>query len=206
LRVCHPALARSLGLATPQEGAAMGSTVDPDLARKTTSLLDQLDIPEPFELPELCRRAGRIWLDATVYLIPWPAAPLAMCGLWILGSGERGTPIAHLLYDAAAEGFHRDQLVFHELGHAALGHTGIDQDLLPVIHDLFPGLNPNAVRARGRFDEREEAEAEYFGDELGLRIDAARTRPSQSPATEPLSVRDRIEAALDPHTRPPRHA
>lgn len=204
LRACHPSIRTDLGY-TPRDratGRTQGGVVmaDAQLRRRIDELIRQLPMPEPFDLEVLCREAGRRWLDATVHLVPWDLSPLALCGLWILGTDHQQQQVAFLVYDRAATGVHRDQVIGHELGHAALGHTGVDEHLQDLISQVLPGMPLSSARGRARFLTSEEGEAEYFGDRLCERIQLARSRQRKpGPTPSSLDVRAaRVETVFGP--------
>lgn len=128
------------------------------LIRRCRATVEQLDIPDPFDVGELCRRAGRT-RGRPITVAPLPLSGMSPCGLWL------GTPSADLIFfEADTSPAHQDHIILHELGHVLCHEQdgALDTDLLRA---LFPALSPELVRnalGRTRYSAVEEQEAEVF--------------------------------------------
>lgn len=154
---------------------------DRELRKRCQKVVDELDIPKPFDLPELIRRlTGR--LGRPVHLLPMPlqeaqadsttsAARLDRpCGLLL------STATYHaLLYEKNTSQAHQFMIIGHELGHLLLGHNRDTMTpelslarVLPNLDtaQLLPDLDPDYVRSvlfRTAYSEDQERHAEMVG-------------------------------------------
>lgn len=128
------------------------------LIRRCRAAVDQLDLPEPFDVGELCRRTGNA-RGRPITVAPLPLSGAAPCGLWL------GTPSTDLIFfEANTSPAHQNHIILHELGHVLCHEQNgaLDEDLLRA---LFPNLSPELVRnalGRTRYSAVEEQEAEIF--------------------------------------------
>lgn len=128
------------------------------LVRRCRATVERLDIPEPFDVRELCRRAGKV-RGRPISVAPLPLRGASPCGLWL------GTATEDLIFvEADTSPAHQDHIILHELGHVLCHEQdgSLDEDLLRA---LFPALSPELVRnalGRTRYSAVEEREAEIF--------------------------------------------
>jgi hypothetical protein len=128
------------------------------LVRRCRATVDRLDIPEPFDVGELCRRTGET-RGRPITVAPLPLRGMAACGLWL------GIPGADLIFfEADTSPAHQDHIILHELGHV-LCHEQDGHLHENLLRELFPALSPELVRGalgRTRYAVVEEQEAEVF--------------------------------------------
>jgi sirohydrochlorin ferrochelatase len=128
------------------------------LVRRCRGVVDGLDVPDPFDVREMCRRASR-QRGRPIVVAPLALAAAAPCGLWLDAHGTD-----YIFFEANTSPMHQDHIILHELGHV-LCHRhggGLDDDTLRT---LFPDLDLNLVRGalgRTRYSAVEEREAEIF--------------------------------------------
>lgn len=136
------------------------------LIRRCRAAVDQLDLPEPFDVGELCRRTGQA-RGKPIAVAPLPLSGATPCGMWL------GTPGADLIFfEANTSPAHRDHIILHELGHVLCHEQdgSLDEDLLRA---LFPSLSLELVRnalGRTRYSAVEEQEAEIFAHLVLARV------------------------------------
>ncbi|CRK59301.1 Cinorf13 protein [Alloactinosynnema sp. L-07] len=156
-------------------------------------LIDGLGISEPFDMAVLLR-AWPEKFGARIELVPAKLGSSLPCGL-LVSTGE----IHYVCYDATASPLHRTQIICHELGHVALGHTepvddSLDKRLghlepvagLEILHRLMPTLSPGLIRrlmGRTVYDAEQERDAELFA--LLLVAAVARNSTHRSTAVGP---------------------
>jgi len=128
------------------------------LGRRCRRILETLDLPEPFDVHELCRRAGAA-RDRPILVAPLALAAAAPCGLWLDANGTD-----YIFYEANTSPMHQDHIILHELGHVLCHQHGGTLDEA-TLRQIFPVLDVNLVRGalgRTRYSAAEEREAEIF--------------------------------------------
>ncbi|MEV0678610.1 hypothetical protein AB0I60_19040 [Actinosynnema sp. NPDC050436] len=156
--------------------------------RRCRRVVARLDFPDPFDLAELCRRAGRA-RGRPIELVPAPLAALGLSGLWLAAEH-----LDYVWYEQNTSAPHREHVVLHELGHILCNHGGSGSSD-EVLAALFPDLDPEVVgrmvaRRHDAYTSVEEWEAEAFAHEVRARADRAfRSR-------EDDEVTDRLGRAL----------
>lgn len=146
------------------------------LARRCRGIVAGLDVPDPFDVRELCRRVSAR-RGRPILVAPLTLTGAAPCGLWLDVDGTD-----YIFFEADTSPMHQDHIILHELGHV-LCHRhggGLDDETLRT---LFPALDPALVRGalgRTRYSAVEEREAEIFAH---LVLDRAwRTPATAEPA------------------------
>jgi hypothetical protein len=130
-------------------------------------LADNLVLPDPFDLTELCEAVGRR-RGRPVILAAVPIAALGPCGLWLATDS-----VDFVCYERDTSLPHQQHIVLHELGHMLCGHGG--QPVQHALGGLFPDLDERALQimlAR-RHDTRSDAderEAELFAYAILARV------------------------------------
>ncbi|MBW4717288.1 ImmA/IrrE family metallo-endopeptidase [Saccharothrix obliqua] len=139
--------------------------------RRCRRLVARLDFPDPFDLTELCRRAGRA-RGRPIELVPASLSALGVSGLWL--AADR---LDYIWYEQNTSAPHREHVVLHELGHILCDHGG-SGPAAQVLAALFPQLDPEVVgrmlaRRHDAYTGVEELEAEAFAHEVRVRADRA---------------------------------
>jgi hypothetical protein len=145
----------------------------------------QLPLPNPFDMPTLCREIGRR-RGRPIVLAALPLAAAGPCGLWLATDS-----LDYICYEEHTSRLHQQHIVLHELGHILCGHGGaVPVDM--TLAGLFAGPGIEAIRImlarqHGDYLAAHEAEAERFAYTVLERV--ARSRPP------------RAEGADDPPSR-----
>jgi hypothetical protein len=172
------------------------------LIERCESLIERVDLPEPFDLSVLCDRLGRLW-NSTVVLYPTETAPGQPCGMWLsLQIGSQAYDV--FAYEKNATPWHQAQMIFHEIGHRLASHVGAAElplDTRELLASLMPNLNTDLVsrslgctREPTAYTDPKELEAEYIGARLLDRAFGWRAGPL-APDT-PIGVQ-RLHFALE---------
>ncbi len=145
----------------------------PDRSSRIDSILNQLEVPEPFSADELVQRVAEM-RGRPIHLESIPGIASEMpCGFWI--SLDDMDVIA---VEDATSPMHRDHIVLHEISHMLLGHAA-GKDL----HTRLPlRVDPDLVaRMLGRtsYETAIEREAETLAGLIASRA-AQRTAAARS--------------------------
>lgn len=173
------------------------------IVARCEALISQIDLPDPFDMRTLCDRLGEMW-GSTVYLYPTRTAPDGPCGMWV--SLQVGNVTYDVFaYEKEASAWHQAQMIFHEIGHRLLGHSGetaLNFDTHDLLTRLMPTLDPDLIkrtlgcaRVPSAYDDPREKEAEYIGARLLDRAYGWRASPLTSSAPADLM---RLHVALGP--------
>ncbi|GAA2535221.1 MULTISPECIES: hypothetical protein [Streptomyces] len=147
-----------------------------DQGIRLESVLDDLDLPDPFKIEELLARVSRK-RGRPIHLHTFPAitGDELPCGAWLATENAD-----HILVEDATSPLHRDHIVLHEVSHMLLGHTP-RQTLGRAFHHLDADL-VTGVLGRTSYETEEERSAETLADLIAtraaLRGNGDRTTPS----------------------------
>lgn len=157
--------------------------------RECDALVAALDLPDPFDLAELCARFGRQF-GRTIVLMSHAMAIGGLCGTWM-----RTAKADYVFYEEDTSRLHQQHIVFHELGHIARRHVVGRELSTDLAHLMAPGLKVSDVfRVLGRdsFGDDDEFEAELIASLIQRRISlqAVREAPTATdPAAEEIIAR-----------------
>lgn len=166
------------------------------LQRRSQSILDQLDLPQPFSVEALCAHLSRkrrrpIHLHA---LQPQVISK-SVCGLWLATDTDD-----HIFYEQQTTKLHQEHIILHEIAHLLFDHYSLDTRSTEDLTGLFADLSPRTIQrllARTSYPTVQEQEAEM----LASLIRTVTARARESP---PTGVLGELEAALGvggPHAR-----
>ncbi|MEY9856155.1 hypothetical protein ABH935_001759 [Catenulispora sp. GAS73] len=151
------------------------------------SMVDQLDLPEPFDaetfIGVLARDRGR-----PIGLLPVASRPDAPCGLVVTTRNADW-----IIYCADTGGVHRQHILLHEAAHILCGHTerAADGDAMAAAaRTLMPHLPAELVRSvlgRTVYSEPDEREAELVASLILQRVER-RERHRARGADRPSSL------------------
>jgi hypothetical protein len=146
------------------------------LRRRCERRLQDVPIPHPFDLDELCRGiASRRGRPLRRQAVPGLSST-APCGLWI------STPAAdYIFFDPNTSRLHAEHIVLHELGHMLCGHSLAVDVEGSTLSRLMPDIDPKTIaRALGRvsYTTAQEQEAEMLASLIRAR--AVRDRSGAS--------------------------
>lgn len=127
-----------------------------DLRKRCERRIDTLGLPARFGIGEVCERLES-HVGRRIELIPMALPPASPLGLLI--TDERGHSV---IYEESASPIHRQQIIFHELAHLLLGHTGqpIGDDRRHCLFVHIAHQIDGQVLARSCGSTEQEAEAE----------------------------------------------
>jgi hypothetical protein len=110
--------------------------------RRCLTLLDEIDVPDPFDLTvfrdRIARRRGR-----PVHLHPLPADADAgtPCGVCLTTDDAD-----HIFHVPGTSPLHQQHIILHELGHLLCDHVGAGEASTEAVSRLLPDLSPGMVR------------------------------------------------------------
>ncbi|MDQ3405797.1 MAG: toxin [Actinomycetota bacterium] len=162
------------------------------LREKGSRRIAELDLPDPCDLPTLCRRLGEL-RDRRITLVPMPMPASHPCGMWVAAQEED-----LIFFDANTTSAHQEHIILHELGHIICCHRGsglLDDE---SARHLFPNLNPDIVRdmlMRAAYDDVQEQEAEIIAYLLSEKMGGSPTTPDTVRSAKADAI-DRIERTL----------
>lgn len=147
------------------------------------ALVATLDLPEPFDLAEMCAGLGA-QRGRPIILMSHDMVVGGLCGTWM------GTATAdYVFFEQNTSRLHQQHIVCHEIGHILRRHEPgkvLSSDLARVI---APGIEQGDVRrvlGRDCYDDDEEFEAELIATLILRRI--ARLPLRETPtATDPAA-------------------
>jgi hypothetical protein len=171
------------------------------LRRDCAALVDELDIPAPFDVQELCqslasKRGRSIRLAAMAMPTDGP------CGVWVSVNDAD-----YVLYEERTSRLHQEHIILHELGHVVCRHQAA-----PVLDSetaafLLPSLDPAMIeRVLGRtgYSAHEEQQAEMIASLILQQVSDRSSEPSPTVDPEVTGIVDRLELSLA--NRPRRRA
>ena len=136
--------------------------------RVCEALVTGIDLPEPFDLTEMCARIGAQRGKPVVLM----ATPMAMggglCGLWM--STAKGD---YVFYEQDTSPLHQQHIVFHEIGHMLRRHTPTRVLGADIARALAPEVEPaegQRVLGRDTYSDEDEYEAELIATLLLQRV------------------------------------
>lgn len=125
--------------------------------RHAAAIIEELDIPAPFDLAEFIGRLER-QRRRPIRLCPFRSGPGVPCGMWI------GTAAEDLLYyEEGTTPYHQDHIALHEAAHMMLGHRSGTQVWERLASLMAPDVDPQFVQlimGRSVYSSDEEREAE----------------------------------------------
>ncbi len=160
-------------------------------------ILDNLDIPDPFDLSELVRRIGAA-RGRPLVLRPITTPPDGPCGIWVATAAAD-----YVFYETATTRLHQEHIVLHELGHVLLAHDNGATLSGGAVRTMLPTLDPAAVRTalgRTHYADPDEAEAELFATLVLARCrrdgttDRSSTMDHRARSPEAVMTLDRLNA------------
>jgi hypothetical protein len=162
-----------------------------EVRRRCEARLRHINLPEPFDITEFCRRVsaerGR---PLHVRGIPGPATRPRPCGIWIATADDDW-----IFVEQDTSPLHRQHIVLHEVAHILCGHAAADLPGSDLAGRLFPDLSPAMVRSvlsRASYYSESEREAELLASLILARAQPAVASVipvTDMPAAETLILR-----------------
>ncbi|MFF4549343.1 hypothetical protein [Streptomyces sp. NPDC001435] len=168
---------------------------DRELRRYCADLVQQLDLPEPFNINVLVdqieERRGR-----PISLVPMPLpADRGLCGMWV------ATPdVDYVVYQANARKAHQGHIVLHEIGHMLCEHESTPAEQAEISRLLLPNIDPALVRTvlgRTRYEQSEEKAAELVASLIPLQATNAAPRPTANLSESVINLVSHLERSLE---------
>ena len=174
---------------------------DKELRRRCQSIVDGLDIPDPFSMPELVRLLGQR-RGRPIHLAPLRLPAGAPCGVWV---STRDFDV--IFYEADTSPLHQEHIIGHELGHLLCEHgaSTIDAD---VSRRLLPDLDPRLVQRvlnRTSYSAVEERQAEVVASLISRAANRHRTDSAWVAPPDVAEVFARLEHSLEHRPRSAPH-
>lgn len=167
------------------------------LRRRCEARLQDLEIPDPFDVDELCailaRSRGRPMRFQPLHEPRMIDTP---CALWIAYEHEDV-----ICVENATSPFHREQFIAHELGHMLCNHVTPVQLEGDYAHRLVPDLDPDLIKlmlGRTSYTTEQEREAETLAT---LILSRARRATGTPPSTRP-DIADAVARATQTFWQP----
>lgn len=168
--------------------------------RRCAGIVNALDIPDPFDIDELCRRVSEArGRKLTLHAVEMPG-PLS--GMWLrVKNNVTNEELDCILYERGTSRLHQEHIKAHELGHNLGGHTTVEihtsDSWLPDLPDLDPDV-VQRVTKRTNYTAAQEREAEMIASLILQR--ANRWRPESEWPANPATagIRKRLGDALEP--------
>ncbi|MGW1895099.1 hypothetical protein ACWCP6_33390 [Streptomyces sp. NPDC002004] len=167
---------------------------DRELRRYCADLVQQLDLPKPFNINALVdqieERRGR-----PISLLPMPLpADRGLCGMWV------ATPeVDYIIYQAHARKAHQGHIVLHEIGHMLCEHESTPAEQEEISRLLLPNIDPALVRTvlgRTCYDRSEEKAAELVASLIPLQATNAAPLPTTSLPENMVNLVSHLERSL----------
>jgi hypothetical protein len=138
-----------------------------DVRRHCRTLVDDLDLPEPFDMDAFCTALGES-RGRALHRIPAELPTGSPSGMWVATSD-----VDYVFFEQRTTALHQRHIVLHELGHLICNH-----DAPPAMTDaasrmLLPHLDPAMVRrmlGRTYYSAVEEQQAELVASLIHERI------------------------------------
>ncbi|HWS32402.1 MAG TPA: hypothetical protein VN408_06630 [Actinoplanes sp.] len=168
------------------------------LRRRCEQLVAEIDVPEPFDIHELCRIIGDERAGRPIVLIPIALPARTVCGMYV-PTGKFDA----IFYEQDTSPLHQMLIIGHELGHLLAGHrasASLDPDTFRL---LLPDLDPRLIQrflGRSNYDAAEEREAEMIGSLLLRRARRGGARPPAPVDDRQAALNHRLRLALEDPT------
>jgi hypothetical protein len=164
------------------------------LRRDCAALVDQLDIPEPFDAAELCRRLAER-RHRPIRLVPIALSGDGPCGLWLAARNAD-----YVFYEQRTSRLHQEHIILHEVGHLVCQHEHSplldDEAATALLPSLDPAMVERALKRTG-YSAREEQQAEMIASLILERVSRETPEPCQAVAPDVAGIVDRLELALE---------
>lgn len=134
-----------------------------ELRRRCERIVEQLDLPDPFDIEQLCRRLGA-QRGRPIRLLPLRLPVNSPCGMWVSTAAFDA-----IFYETDTSPAHQILIIAHEIGHLLCEHAAppvLDRDASRL---LLPDLDPELVQrtlGRTNYSALEEREAETIATVL----------------------------------------
>ncbi|ABP56626.1 ImmA/IrrE family metallo-endopeptidase [Salinispora tropica] len=165
------------------------------LRKRCKRVVAALDMPETFDLPELCRLLGER-RGRPIHLVPISLPVHSVCGMWVPTD-----TFDAIFYEQHTSPIHQMLIIGHELGHLLAGHRPaavLDPDASKL---LLPDLDPQTVQrflGRSNYAAEEEREAEMIGSLLLRRLRDSSGSGQDTPGDGPeAALYDRLRQSLE---------
>ncbi|MGP3949922.1 toxin [Streptomyces sp. 7N604] len=169
---------------------------DHKLRKHCAAIVEQLQIPDPFDINDLCDRLEETRGRAiSLAPMPLPVGEGSPCGLWVATDD-----VDYILYQERTSRVHQVHIILHEIGHLLCRH-----EATPALHDevsrlLMPTLDPELVRVvlgRTQYTSQEERAAELIASLISMRANAVTDRAVADVPPEVAHLVTHLERSLE---------
>ena len=157
--------------------------------RRAAELIEQLTLPEPFDLDEFCRRIAA-HRGRALQLVAEPAGSMVEAVGLLVGLADRDE--IHYVVDTSR--YHQQAIVLHEIGHLLADHDGRHSFPLSLLAGDWDPSVVQRLRGRHRYDDDEECEAEGFATAVLDHVDLQTRRGGARRGTSTASASPRSGA------------
>jgi len=151
-----------------------------EVRRRCVALVDELDLPEPFDMDAFCEALGRR-RGRALRRIPADLPTGSPSGMWVATDDAD-----YVFFERRTTPLHRRHIVLHELGHLICNHEAPPEMTDAASRMLLPDLDPSVVRrmlGRTYYSVVEEQQAELVASLIHERITA--WGPDAAPSVDP---------------------
>lgn len=169
---------------------------DRGLRRRCEAIFSTLDIPQPFDIRELCRRLGER-RRRPLHLAALSLPAQAPCGLFV-----STTTFDAIFYQADTTRPHQEHIIGHEIGHLLCHHADAALPQTDALALLMPNLDPAVIQrilARAGYAAEEEREAETIASLISQAAGRPASRQPKDPAPQKDDAIHRIALSLEGH-------
>jgi hypothetical protein len=127
--------------------------------RECEALVAALDLPDPFDLAEMCTLLGAR-LGRPIVLMSHAMVIGGLCGTWM-----RTETADYVFYEQDTSRLHQQHIVCHEIGHLLRRHEPGKVLSSDLARTMAPTVKPNDVRrvlGRDSYNDDDEFEAELI--------------------------------------------
>jgi hypothetical protein len=161
-----------------------------DTRRRCRALVDELDLPEPFDMDAFCAAIGRR-RGRPLRRIPAELPTGSPSGMWVATAD-----VDYVFFERRTTALHQRHIVLHELGHLLCGHEAPPEMTDAASRVLLPHLDPAMVRrmlGRTFYSVVEEQQAELVASLIHERISTWGPEPDWRVDPEVADVVARLE-------------
>lgn len=163
------------------------------LRRYCAALVDDVEIPDPFDVRELCARLSKR-RGKPIRLVPQAMPTGGPCGLWVSTDNAE-----YIVYEERTSAPHREHIILHEIGHLLCDHRAASVPGAEPTRLMFPSLDPRTVDRvlnRTHYTAVEERQAELIASLILERVSRRAPESRSSVSKEDAGAVERIRRSL----------
>ncbi|WP_158510703.1 hypothetical protein [Kutzneria albida] len=163
------------------------------LRQHCAALVNEVDVPDPFDVRELCARLGAA-RGKPIHLLPQAMPAGGPCGLWVSTDNAE-----YIVYEERTSAPHREHIILHEIGHLLSDHGAVPVPGEDSTRMVFPSLDPQTVQrvlSRTHYTAVEERQAELIASLLLERVSRRAPESRWTVSREDAGAVERIRRSL----------